>query len=139
MIYSKLILVAAVSATFATSIAARADSARCQLLTYQPTQVAPLYDAGGAYGGTRRLAGAQVFVPAQPSLTPQWLRRDFEHHIANMKQHPMVGCPLSNAGISVTVVPGATGFWVQISTESSETAKVILQQSERLFQQPASR
>lgn len=126
----------AVSLVAATSIAAsaKADSPRCELLTYKPTEVAPLYDTiYAARGGTiQRLKGAQVFILARPGLTPEWLRLDLEQHILAMRQQRMQGCPLANEGVKLAVVSGGNGFWVQITAKDPDSAKIVLQQAQEL-------
>lgn len=133
----------AVSMVAAASISAiaRADSPRCELLTYKPTEIAPLYETiNAARGGTtQRLTGAQVFVPARPGITPEWLRLDLENHILSMRQQRMQGCPLANEGIKLAVVSGGNGFWVQISAKDSDSAKVVLQQAQELVRSNSSK
>ena len=134
MYIPKIMVISTIAATIGAPAMARADAPRCELLSYRPTQVAPLnVSIPVAHGGiTMRLAGAQVFVPAQPSLTAEWLRARLERHIADMKQHPMTGCPLANERINLAVVNGATGYWIQIAASDSDTAKQILRQAENL-------
>ena len=136
MTFSKFVLTLTIPALLAFPITAHADTSRCGLSAYQPTQVAPLYELvpAGHGGGTERLSGAQLFVPAHAGLTAEWLRANLERHIVDMKQHPMTGCPLANGVITIAVVSGGTGFWVQISTKNTDTAKSILQQARSLVQ-----
>ena len=134
MYLPKITLTFAIAAAIAAPVTALADAPRCELLSYKPTQVVPLNVSIPVAHGciTNRLAGAQVFVPAQPGLTAEWLRASLERHIVDMKQHPMTGCPLANERISLAVVNGATGYWIQIAANDSDTAKQILRQAENL-------
>lgn len=139
MFKAKFLIAVSVAALTAIPVIARADSLRCELLTYKPTQVAPLYVTFNAArgGSTRQLTGAQLFVPARPGLTPEWLRLDLERHVSAMKQQGMPGCPLANAGVTLSVVSGGTGYWVQVSTNNTDTAKTILQEAQQLVQPPS--
>lgn len=138
---AKTLLALSIAIASSTSAIARADSPRCELLTYNPTQVAPLYVAFDAArgGSTQRLTGAQVFVPAQPGLTAEWLRLDLERHLSAMKQQPMRGCPLANEGVKLAVVSGGTGFWIQISASDSGVASTLLQQAEQIVHPSSSK
>ncbi len=131
---TKYLIALSIAAAMSVPALAKADSVRCELLTYKPTQVAPVYVTlhAGRGGGTQYLKGAQLFVPAQPGLTAEWLRLDLERHISAMKQQPMPGCPLANTGVSLAVVSGGTGFWVQVTTNDSDVAKILMQEAEQL-------
>ncbi|HVZ32853.1 MAG TPA: hypothetical protein VG963_10525 [Polyangiaceae bacterium] len=105
----------------------------CMLASLQVTQVGSLYTRVGAGKGvTQRFAGAQVFVPAQQGLTAEWIQANVQRHIAEAKMGRSYDCPLDLDGISVNVVSGGTGFWIQISSQSNDTAKEILNRARRL-------
>ncbi|HET9958208.1 MAG TPA: hypothetical protein VFQ61_27125 [Polyangiaceae bacterium] len=60
-------------------------------------------------GTTERMLGAQVFVPAQPGLTAEWLRSRVEQHVSGMRHTGMAGCPLGVSNLRVALVSGGTG------------------------------
>jgi hypothetical protein len=102
------------------------------LAAFQVTQVASLYTRVNAGKGiARRIAGAQVFVPAQPGLTAEWIQANVTRHLA-AKSPGSYDCPLDLDGIKASVVSGGTGFWIQISSENGDTAKEILNRARRL-------
>ena len=77
-------------------------------------------------GTIQKLAGAQVFVPAQKGLTAEWLRTRVEQHMSAMGAQGMANCPLGVKDVRVTVASGGTGFWVQLQAKDSTTAHEVL-------------
>jgi len=123
----KVLFVSALAASLTLPLAARADSAGCELHTFQSHRVEPLRIQERFGRGTiEKLAGAQVFVPAQRGLTAEWLRARVEQHVRNMASRGMANCPLALKGVRVTVASGGTGFWVQLQAKDSETAREVL-------------
>ena len=124
-----------VSSILATSLAlplsANAAGSSCALRPFKPSHVAPLKDVvEGAFGSrTENLAGAQLFVPAQPGLTPEWIRASAERHVAAMGRQPMPDCPLAVDGIKVAVVSNGTGFWVQMVANNPRDANEVLRRA----------
>ncbi len=127
MTKSKFLFVSALAASLALPLAARADSAECELHAFKANRVEPLRVQQRVGRGTiEKLAGAQVFVPAQKGLTAEWLRARVEQHISGMGSRGMANCPLGVKGISVAVASGGNGFWVQLQASDSETAREVL-------------
>src|SRR5438876_8726026 len=55
----------------------------CMLASLQVTQVASLYTMEVApRGSVRRFSGAQLFLPARPGLTPEWIQANISRHTA---------------------------------------------------------
>jgi hypothetical protein len=123
----KLLFVGALAATLALPLAARADSAECELHAFKANRVEPLrVQERVGRAAIERLAGAQVFVPAQKGLTAEWLRARLEQHISGMGSQGMANCPLGVKGVRVSVASGGTGFWVQLQAKDSATAREVL-------------
>ncbi|HET9931061.1 MAG TPA: hypothetical protein VFQ35_10255 [Polyangiaceae bacterium] len=123
----KFLFVSALAAALALPLAARADSAECELHAFKANRVEPLRVQERIGRGTiEKLAGAQVFVPAQKGLTAEWLRARVEQHISGMSSQGMANCPLGVKGVRVTVASGGTGFWVKLQAKDSETAHEVL-------------
>ena len=122
------------SALFASaapaSAAPDAHAHWCALASFQITQVASLYtDEHLNQTIVRRFTGAQVFLPAQPGLTAEWIRASIARHQSNAQT---TECPLDVKGATISVTSGGTGFWVQISTRNTDAAKEILNRAKRL-------
>ena len=134
MSLSKFVFAAALAAGVALPMAARADTAGCEIRTFNATQVAPLrtQERVGRGAVIERLKGAQVFVPAQQGVTAELLRARAEQHVAKMQHGSMPGCPLAVDGIQVTVVSAGTGYWVQLKANTAEGAKEVLQRAEAI-------
>jgi hypothetical protein len=84
-------------------------------------------------GTVRRVIGAQLFVPAQPGLTAEWIQANIQRHQRETKVHRTYDCPLDLENVSLNVVSGGTGFWIQISSRDSDTAKEILNRAKRVI------
>ena len=70
-----------------------------------------------------RLAGAEVFVQAEPGLTAQWLQLTVEQHLGRMKGMHMGDCALDLSGVRVQVDSAGPGFAVKIIANSASQAK----------------
>lgn len=84
-------------------------------------------------GSTERLAGAQVFVQAEPGLTAEWLRLTLERHLSGMQGGSMADCPLDMKGVRIQVDSAGAGFAVKIIANSSGQAKEVLRRAELLL------
>lgn len=124
---STLLFLSALAAGLTLPLAARADSAECELHALKASRVEPLRIQQRMGRGTiEKLAGAQVFVPAQKGLTAEWLRASVEQHMSGMVSHSMTNCPLAVKGVRVAVVSGGNGFWVQLQAKDAEKAPELL-------------
>lgn len=127
----KFLFVGALAASFVMPLAAQADSAQCELHALNANRVEPLRVQERFGRGTiQKLAGAQLFVPAQKGLTAEWLRARVEQHIRAMGSHAMPHCPLGVKDVHVTVASGGTGFWVQLRAKDSESAREVLSRAQ---------
>ena len=131
-------LITAAFAALVSAAPARADNARgaeahwCMLTQFQITQVASLHEtAAEGRGAVNRLIGAQLFVPAQPGLTPEWIRANLARHAKEPGTHP--SCPIDLPGVTTAVTSGGTGFWIQISSADAKTAQEILERARRVL------
>jgi hypothetical protein len=137
MFYKKtlasLILAAAVLAP-AASFAAPAEKAPCILSAHRITSVTPYrVQQHAGRGVTTRLAGAQVFVQAEPGLTPEWLELQLARHITEMKAPAgMPNCALGVKDVSVKVDSAGTGFAVKLIARDSSQAEEVLRRAQLL-------
>ena len=130
---ASIILAAAVLAP-AASFAAPAEEAPCILRSHQITSVAPYrVQQHTGRGVTTRLAGAQVFVRAEPGLTPEWLELQLARHISEM-QGPagMKNCALGVKDVRVKVDSAGTGFAVKLIARDSAQAEEVLRRAQLL-------
>lgn len=105
----------------------------CALAGFKVTEVAPYrVQVRTGRGTTQRLAGAKLFIPAQPGLTREWIAKTVTRHLHEMKAGTMAGCPLDLNHIQVNVASGGTGYWVQISGSDFASAKEILARAQHL-------
>lgn len=97
------------------------------MLHVQPLHVSERYGRGTV----ERLAGARVFVQAEPGLTAEWLQLSLQRHIAAM-HGTMANCALDAKDVQVKVVSAGSGFSVQITGKSAAQGQEILRRAQLL-------
>ena len=128
-----VVLIAA-SSLSAVAVAAptEAHPANCILAQHRVTQVRPLHVSERFGRSTvERLAGAQVFIEAQPGLTAEWLQLTLQRHLLGMNGS-MANCALDGKDVQVKVVSAGPGFSVQISGKSAAQGQEILRRAQLL-------
>jgi len=116
------------------SFAASAESSHCILQSRQVTHVTP-YKVQERVGRSTvtKLAGAQVFVQAEPGLTAQWLQLTLARHISEMRgPTSMKDCALDLDDVSVKVDPAGSGFSVKLIAKNSKQAEEVLRRARLL-------
>jgi hypothetical protein len=107
----------------------------CVLEGYRVSSVAPFriqQSAGGHYVMSR-LAGAELYVPAEPGLTAEWLWLNLSRHIAAM-QGPTVmkDCVLDIDKLQVEVSSAGPGFRVRLIAPDAKTGQEVLRRAQLL-------
>ncbi|HYQ46192.1 MAG TPA: hypothetical protein VER11_29685 [Polyangiaceae bacterium] len=122
-----------VSTLSAVAVAAPAGAhADCVLSKHRVIQVQPLRVIERQGRNTsERLAGARVFVQAEPGLTAEWLQLTLQRHIASM-HGTMADCPLDSQDVQLKVVSAGNGFSVQITGKTAAQAQEILRRAQLL-------
>lgn len=92
---------------------------------------------GGKLPRSEVTVGAVVTVRAVPGLTPEWLRRVVDCHIARSSAlghvvPEMPNCPLVPKGVSATVSSTGTGFAVEIRSSDAAGGEDVLARARRL-------
>jgi hypothetical protein len=123
-------LIGAVALVLVTATSAgAADASRCALRGKEFTgAVKPLYnyeDAG--YTAFRQFIGAEVFVPAQPGLTAEWLDRVLTSQIAGGT------CQFGAPKVDVQVLSDGGGFSVRLSGTDEKSAAAILRHAQQML------
>ncbi len=105
-----------------------AEPARCSLGGKFPVRSVSVYktfeDAG--YTQWEQFRGANVFVPAQPGLTSEWLQRVVSDEIATGV------CDFGVRDVTVSVLPAGTGFSVRLGAWNDRAAGEILRHAQQL-------
>jgi hypothetical protein len=139
MFTRKFVVVAALAAGAlapAASLAATgAEKPPCILRDYQVKAVTPYrLDAQAGKISYKRLAGARVFLEAQPGLTAEWLRVRLGRHMAEMRgPATMRDCAFDMKDVNVQVDPAGTGFNVTFTAKDTEQAKEVLRRAQLLL------
>ncbi len=117
----------------ASAAAPTSAPATCILKDHRVTGVRALHvlERNGR-GTNQRLAGAEVFVQAEPGLTAEWLQLTIQRHIAQMSTTDMGNCPLDMNEVSVSVASAGPGFAVQLSAKNAAQAQELLRRAELL-------
>lgn len=131
----KLITVATLSvASIVPAIAfAKTDTPTCTLREHQVASVKP-YRINEHIGRVAmpKLRGAELFVPAKPGLTAEWLQLSLQRHLTQMRTASMPGCPLKVSDIRVEVTSAGNGFFVRLIAMDTEKAKEVLRRARLL-------
>src|SRR3954451_11377444 len=126
----KTLMVASVLAlgTLASGGARAAEAGRCSLGNkYMVRSVNPYMtfeDAG--YTSWQQFRGAEVFVPAQPGLTNEWLQRVVTYEIAAGQ------CDFGTRSVTVSVLSAGPGFSVRLAGGNDRAAAEILRRARDL-------
>lgn len=126
------LLAAAALPSVAWAAPAATPSPHCVLKQHRVVKVAALHVTERyGRGSSERLAGAEIFVQAEPGLTAEWLQLTIQRHIAQMAGG-MANCPLDAKDVHVRVSSAGDGFAVQITGKSANQAKEILRRAQLL-------
>src|SRR5262245_40987492 len=106
-------ITAAVLATsmLAPAGASAAEGGSCSLGSrYDVSSVKPYSsDENAGYTTYRKFRGAEIYVPAEPGLTQEWLRRTLDTEIASG------ACDFGARNVEVDVLSSGGGFSVRLS------------------------
>jgi hypothetical protein len=127
--FRKLVVAVALSLIAVGSGGARAaEVERCSLVGKYPVRSVNAYKTVENTGYTtyEEFHGAELFVPAQPGLTSEWLQRVVSYQIAAGE------CDFGVRDVSVSVLSAGSGFSVRLSGHDDKAARVILQHAQLL-------
>jgi hypothetical protein len=137
MLLRKFITAAALAAATAVpaiAIAGPSAASPCILSEHKIVSVAP-YKVDEHIGKNviQRVRGAQVYLQAEPGLTPEWLQLNFERHFAMMKGTSMMpDCAFGLEGVRVDVVSAGSGYWVRLIAPNATTGEEVLRRAQLL-------
>jgi hypothetical protein len=124
-------IVAALALALVTAGSAGARAGQfdqCSLGGKYPVRTVAAYTTMEDLGYTTytKFQGADVFVPAQPGLTQEWLQRVVSSQIA------AGACDFGVQDVKVSVLSAGGGFSVRLSGNDRKDAGVILQHAQLL-------
>jgi uncharacterized membrane protein YdfJ with MMPL/SSD domain len=128
----KFIAAVAGALALATAASAGAQTAgpfdRCSIGGKYPVRKVLSYSTqeNAGYTAYTQFRGADVFVPAQPGLTGEWLERVLVSEIANG------ACNFGVHDVSVSVMSAGGGFSVRLSGRDERAAGEILRNAQQL-------
>jgi len=137
MLVRKFIVSAALAATTAVpavAMAAPTQSPPCILSEHSIVSVAP-YKVDEHIGKTviQRVRGAQVYLQAEPGVTPEWLQLNFERHVAAMQgSSTMPDCAFDLEKVRVDVTSAGSGFWVRLIAPDTKSGEEVLRRAQLL-------
>lgn len=114
--------------------ASRPAHAACALDQYRVTSVTP-YKIEKNIGGhilAQRVAGAELFVEAQPGLTAEWLWLNLARQAAAMQGQGMKDCVFDIAKLQVEVVSAGPGFRVRLTAPDANAGQEVLRRTQLL-------
>jgi len=105
---------------------------KCVFEQYAPQSVVPFaQDEDFAYGSYSFVRGAQLFVPATPGLTKEWLAASVQRALA-AETGAADGCAPKLKDVQVYVVSAGNGFWVQLIGRDQRSADALLKWAEKV-------
>lgn len=121
---------------------AKHEAAACVFDRFAPTVAAP-YKTENAidFGSYSSLGGAQLFVPAREGLTKEWLAASVQQAMnraeteSTSASDPAACDSPSVKNVSVRVVSGNTGYWVQLISPDRQSSEALLQWARNLADQ----
>jgi hypothetical protein len=127
-------------ATFAPLVSSASESPRtatpapCVLREHHVASVAPYVVEERPIKTTfKRVAGAQLFVQAEPGLTSEWLQTEVTRHIAAMGPGgSMRDCALDVGKVSVQVSSAGAGFLVNVVAADPSKGEEVLRRARLL-------
>jgi hypothetical protein len=125
---------AAVTALPAAVEAAPAKSSPCILSEHSIVSVVP-YKVEEHIGKNvvQRVRGAQVYLLAQPGLTPEWLQLNLERHLALMQgSATMPDCVFGLEKVRIEVASAGSGFWVRLVAPNTSSGEEVLRRAQLL-------
>jgi hypothetical protein len=78
------------------------------------------------YSSYEQFRGAELFVPAQPGLTSEWLQRVVSYQIAAGE------CNFGVPDVTVSVLSAGSGFSVRLAGRDDKAAAEILRHAQQL-------
>jgi len=101
------------------------DPSTCELDRYAPVTVRPHYEnyvsSTEGFDSSTQLRGADVFVPARPGLTAEWLWHELVARPGDARS-----CATGIAGAEIRVTSGGPGFVVTIRGGDEDSGRQIL-------------
>ena len=80
-----------------------------------------------------RLAGADLYVEAEPGLTAEWLQVELTRHLGQMHDPTsMKDCALDVGAVKLEVTSAGGGFWVRIVAADPKQAEEVLRRARLL-------
>jgi hypothetical protein len=126
-LYWASVFAVALSGAASTASASPAPAPRCELGEYSPLKVAPYRtDENFGLGTYTVLKGAELYVPARPGLTAEWLTLTLQRDLAKLQNAADSACRLNVRNVQVSVASAGGGFWVFLSAPDERAAKSLL-------------
>jgi hypothetical protein len=112
-----------------------AEQAPCVLKQYKLSSVTP-YRVQENIGGHifhQRVAGAELYVQAEPGLTAEWLQLNLNREVTAMQgPSAMKDCVFGVDKMQVQVDSAGAGFRVRLSAPSTEGGREVLRRAQLL-------
>jgi hypothetical protein len=117
------------------TVRSAAAQAPCVLKKYQVSSVTP-YKVQESIGGHifhQRVAGAELYIQAEPGLTAEWLQLNLNREVTAMQGgSAMKDCVFGVDQVQVQVESAGPGFRVRLSAPGTDAGHEVLRRAQLL-------
>lgn len=127
--------IAARATVAAPNAAASRPAAPCELRQYKISSVTPyrIQKSAGGHIIVDRLAGAELFVQAEPGLTAEWLWASLARDAAAMRGSVAMGdCVFGVDKLQVEVASAGPGFRIRLIAPDAQAGQEVLRRAQLL-------
>jgi hypothetical protein len=110
------------------------NGTQCTLAQYTITAVEPYrVDLRIARNPVIEVRGAELYIPAQPGLTAEWLQFTLQRDFAKASNGSGENACSFSSKLRVEAVSGGAGFWVRLIAADSTEGANALERARALF------
>jgi hypothetical protein len=132
-VYWAAVMAVTLAGAATTASANPTPAKRCVLDDVPAVSVAPFRtDENFGLGTYTVLKGAQLYVPARPGLTAEWLTLSVQRELAKLERSADPACRPNTRSVQVLVESSGPGFWVFLSAPDQHSAASLLSWAKRL-------
>jgi hypothetical protein len=112
----------------------QSSGAQCTLTQYTIAAVQPYrVDLRISQTPITEVRGAELYIPAQPGLTAEWLQLSLQRDLAKVSNGSGENACSFSSKVRVEAISGGAGFWVRLIAADSKEGAKVLERTRQLF------